>query len=83
MLGLDLVLLAISPGSDSLGCAGALVQSLGQELLSVTMVPAEGTCLSDELGVDLERPWFQLRASASVVELKTSLEECQLGQVFG
>lgn len=33
MLGLDLVLLAISPGSDYLGCSGALVQSLGQELL--------------------------------------------------
>ena len=49
----------------------------------MTVVPAEGTCLSDELRVDLERPWFQLRASASVVELKTSLEECQLGQVFG
>lgn len=36
------------------------------------MVPAEGTCLSDEWGIALERPWFQL----SVVEWKTSLEEC-------
>ena len=52
-----------------------------RSFFGVTVVPAEGTCLSDEWGIALERPWFQLRASASVVEWKTSLEECQLGQV--